>query len=57
MNRKKALREHPEFMGSLCVNFHDDKCKDRAIMQQKPFSDIIVTFVLLTMKSIGHILN
>ena len=27
-------------IGSLCMKFHDDRCKGKAIMQHKPFSVI-----------------
>ena len=34
---------YPQLMGSLCVKFHEDRCKGKAVMHQKPFS---VTFAL-----------
>ena len=58
----KIYRAHPWLMGSLHVKFHDDRCKEKAVMRRKPFSvmyALIVTLTLdlLTSKSIGHILD
>ena len=36
----KIDRVHFQFMGSLCVKFHDDRLRGIAIMQHKTFSDI-----------------
>ena len=36
----KIYRAHPCLMGSLHVKFHDDRCKGKAVMRQKPFSVI-----------------
>ena len=33
-------RVHSHLMESLCMKFHDDRCKGKAIMQHKPFSVI-----------------
>ena len=34
----KIDKGHPKLMGSLCVIFHDDRCKSKGIMQDKQFS-------------------
>ena len=36
----KIYRAHPCLMGSLHAKFHDDRCKEKAVMRQKPFSVI-----------------
>ena len=36
-------RGHPRLMGIICVKFHDDRCKGKAIMRHKPFSGINAT--------------
>ena len=36
----KIHRAHPRLVGSLCMTFHDNKCKGKAIMRHKPFSVI-----------------
>ena len=36
----KIYRAHPWLMGSLHVKFHDDRCKEKAVMRRKPFSVI-----------------
>ena len=33
-------RAHPPLMWSLCVKFHDDRCKGKGIMRYYPFSVI-----------------
>ena len=34
----KVHRVYTRLMGSLHVNFHQDRCKEEAVMRQKPFS-------------------
>ena len=34
----KINRAHPRLMGSLCVKFHDDRCKGKVVMQTEPFN-------------------
>ena len=54
----KIHGSYPRLMGSLCMKFHDDRCKRKAIMRHKPFSVISALWPSpLTPKSIGHILN
>ena len=36
----KINRAHPQLIGSLCVKFHNDRCKGIAIMRHKSFSVI-----------------
>ena len=33
----EIYRAHFQHMGSLCVKFHDDRCKGKEIMRHKPF--------------------
>ena len=33
-------KAHPRLMASLHVKFHDDRCKGKAVMRQKPFTVI-----------------
>ena len=56
-----ALWPWPRLMGSLCMKFHDYRCKGKAIMQQLNISHFQLSMHceldLLTPKPIGHILN
>ena len=36
-------RAHPRLIGSLCMKFHDDRWKGKAVVQHKPFS---ITYAL-----------
>ena len=36
----KINRAHPQLMGNLCMKFHGERCKGKAIMGHKPFSVI-----------------
>ena len=46
-------RAHSQLKGCLCVKFHDDRCKGKAIMYKNHFQ----LSMLWTTKSIVHILN
>ena len=39
-------RTHPRLMGSLCMKFHYERCKGKAIMRHQPFY-ITLSFLVI----------